>query len=235
MKKFIVALLLLGLLASGAMAANPGTAVTTYVLTDDGWSTPANTAYGLGARAFTVPTPSCGTKNMYDGHCCKEVWNIDISNTAVVTQWINYTFGASGWSWQVRKPGAYAADCMSFRIQSNADVNVSFKEFGDLAAVSGTQAIGSVPVAYSYTIGANESLPPSSSAAAWYTPAQLNALTFTLPYDQIKNGMNCKLWNRITIVEDTHSGTYSDTGTVTFTLTDVKDFIDATTGDFVSL
>ena len=78
----------------------------------------------------------------------------------------------------------------------------------------------------------NESLPPASSRDAWYTPEQLNQLKFTLPYEQISGGLDCKLWNRIEIKEDTHAGTYTNTGTVTFTLTDVKDFIDPVTGDF---
>lgn len=232
MKRFIVALLLLGLMASGVMAADPGREVTTYILSGNVWDTPAETAYGLGARAFTVPAASCGAEDMYDGHCCKEVWNIDICNTAVVTQWLNYTFGASGWSWQVRKPGEYAADCMSFVIQSNADVQVSFADFNDLVADGSSLAQGSIPVQYSYTLGSTALNPPAASEDAWYTPDELNALVFTLPYDQIKSELNCKLWNRIKIEPDTHSGTYSDTGTVTFTLTDVKDFIDPVTGDF---
>ncbi|HOQ24571.1 MAG TPA: hypothetical protein PLI94_07020 [Bacillota bacterium] len=230
MKKFIVALLLLGLFASCAMAATP---VTTYILTADGWKTPAAGTYGLGAQAFIVPAPGgCGYSSEYDGHCCKEVWNVDITNTAVVTQWLNYKFGGQGWSWQVRKPGEYAADCLSFFIQSNADVNVSFSGFDHLTAVAGTGAVDSVAVAYSYTLGRNESLPPASSRDAWYTPEQLNQLKFTLPYEQISGGLDCKLWNRIEIKEDTHAGTYTNTGTVTFTLTDVKDFIDPVTGDF---
>ena len=67
-----------------------------------------------------------------DGACNKLEWTIDIVNHASIAQWINWAFSDTRWDWQVRKPGTYAADCISFVIQSNNDVTMSFAGFEPL-------------------------------------------------------------------------------------------------------
>lgn len=220
MKKLLVFLLMLVLLitVSATGFASQYQNVTVWMLEGSKWSDPVD-CLGLHAKAFTS-RPEVGI-------CNKEAWKNTITNHVTVSQWINYCFSGTRWDWQIRKPGTFAADSITFHIQSNDDVNVDFEGFADLAPLSHADA-PPIPVWYTFA-DASIGKPPVDS---WVRAADLNSADFSLAYDKIKNGYYLKLWNKIQIDPSTRACDYRDDGTITLTLTDVKYFIDKKTGDY---
>lgn len=198
--------------------------VTVYMQDGSGWVTPpqGEPLPGLRAKAFT--------SNPQGGTCDKQVWETAFTNHVTVAQWIDYNFGGTRWDWQIRKPGTFAADCIEFSIQSNDDVNVSFCGFDNLAPLSHPDA-AKINVWYNYGPQGSPATdtPP---AAGWVAAPDLNGVSFTLPYDLIKNGFTKKLWNKIEILPTTRACDYENSGVITLTLTDIKYFINPETGDY---
>lgn len=220
MKKLLAVITMLVLLVtlSTAVFATGLQNVSVWMLEGNRWSDPVD-CLGLHAKAFTSAP--------YIGMCNKKVCTNTITNHCTVSQWISYAFTGTRWDWQIRKPGTFSANCISFVIQSNDDVNVAFDGFADLAPLVHTDA-PAIPVWYNYgNFGGGK--PPVDG---WIRATDLNDADFTFSYDQIKNGFTAKLWNKIQIDPTTRADDYEDSGTITITLTDVKYFIDPETGLF---
>lgn len=232
MKKLVVVLLMLVLLLtlSAVSFAEPEQnlnlplyqTATVWMLQGDNWATPPSSSLGLHAKAFTSLPVS--------GRCCKEYWCDTITNHATITQWINYGYSGTRWDWQIRKPGVFATDSIYLHIQSNDDVEVDFDGFADLAPMIHKEA-PAIPVWYCLT---NKGIanPP---ADGWYSAAKLNDFKLKLPYNDVKNGVDYKIWNKIVVDPTTQACDYCDEGTITLKLTDVKYFINKCDGEYNGL
>ncbi|MDI6871732.1 MAG: hypothetical protein QME79_10340 [Bacillota bacterium] len=224
MKKAIFGAILLACLLSVstvALAALPGQ-VTVYVPSENGWAALSKEDPASLARAFTsIPA--------LNRSCDKATWTETFTNHASVTQWLNYSFAGTRWDWQVRKPGIFAADCISFTIQSNDDVVVTFADFADLEPQV-HEGAAPIPVAYSFGDTVED-----ATANGWVPAAELNEKEITLPYEVVAGGVNYKLWNKIVVDQTTRACDYEDSGTITIALTDVKPFVDPADGEYWDL
>ena len=60
----------------------------------------------------------------------------------------------------------------------------------------------------------------------------INNYELFLPYDAIKLGKTYKFWTKIQVDPATHSCEYEDSGVITLTLSEIKPWISAKTGNF---
>lgn len=225
MKRIAVVTALVAVLALSTVTFASYTQVAVYMLggtsTSPTWTTPPVGSLGLYAKAFT--------SNPAQGSCNRAIWKENITNHVAVSQWIDYTFAGTRWDWLVRKPGTFAADCITFNIRSNDDVTVTFDGFSDLAPLLPTDN-SATPIRVWYSWGLQGiDAPPIDS---WLTPTELNEAGFQLDYETVSGGFTRRLWNKISIPENQRACEYQDSGTITLTLTDVKCFIDPETGLF---
>lgn len=187
-------------------------------------------AYGdsdpLNARAF-YSEPAAGA-------CNRRVWTFDITVEAQMAQWISWSIGGTKWTWFVRKPGRYFADCIEFSVKSNSDVRFTFSGFSDLTyASTGTSVNPTIPVWYNFGGIVTDVMPPNNPNP-WIPAAQLNEEVGELEDSQrLHDGWVTKLWNMIEVVECNSASTYRATGKVTITLMNQKPWIVPETGAYV--
>jgi hypothetical protein len=239
MKRFILIAMAIVLVGTAAVVlANPSwnpdtisasgyTLVTTSEYIDGSW-VPVD-KYNEARRAATYT--SLGAS----GSCDKLTWTATIENAASVAQWINWSFSDSRWDWQVRKPGTYAADCITFQLQSNNDVTMTFAGFEPLANVAGYSSL--IPAWYGF--GDAISDVESGVLGGWMAAKgtsqdadNINNLSLVFPYENIKNSRNYKFWTKIQVDPSTHSCEYYDSGVITLTLKEIKFWINSEDGNF---
>lgn len=224
-KSFLFALTLGALVIPGVvLAADPAPSADVYQQDTNGnWK--YVTMKEANARLFKE---SCGELS---GNCNKQTWTVQVTTKASVAQWINWRFSDNIWSWQVKKPGIYAGDCMKFWIQSNADVNVDFRDFENLR-YDDNNFDYSIPVWYGYT---ETGVKPPAEDSDWFTPDQLNNMDLKLSYADISGaaGKQYSLWNKIEIDPSTHACNYSASGFVDLKVSILKDFIDPNDGTWI--
>jgi len=179
------------------------------------------------ARAFySAPT---------GGSCNKAVWAFDIEVEAQIAQWISWSIGGTKWTWFVRKPGEYFADCIEFSVKSNSDVGFTFSGFHDLEYTLGATASVNpiIPVWYNFGSILTDVLPPNNPNP-WFPAEELNSVkTYIEDSEMLHNGWVTKLWTRIKVVECNSASTYRATGKVTITLLNQKPWIIPETGEYV--
>lgn len=153
-----------------------------------------------------------------EGECNKPQWDVTINTIAHVAQWVEFEFDNTTWEWYIRKPGDYFADCMKFYIRSNGDVVVTFNGFADLLHENGSNTLET----YYYATTGN--LPE-----AWVAAGELDS--YTLLTNDVIGGIEYTLWNRIVVEESSIVCSYKNSGIITITLDNQKDWID-TEGDW---
>jgi hypothetical protein len=138
------------------------------------------------------------------------------------------------WDWYVRKPGWYAADCISATIASNQNVLVNYEGFGDLVALDTAKAIDDTIEVWYAVWGAGA--PPPFTDPAWVRAESLN---FEAEWDtvfdspQLHNGVTFKLWNRIYVSDCNSACEYQNDAFISLYLCCQKPWIDRETGFFL--
>lgn len=161
-----------------------------------------------------------------NGSCNKKVWTFDITAEAQIAQWVNWNITGTKWTWFVRKPGEYFADCISFSISSNGDVAITFSDFGSPTYVSTQSSSVNPYIDVWYTFGPDTNIDAIFNGP-WYSPSELNASTAIIPDStSLHIGWSTKLWSRIKVVNCNSASTYRDTGTITLTLKNQKPWLD---------
>ena len=237
-KWFIAAATALSLfaLSLSAMAASPGATlppgaseVAVYYRDspDSEWlETKGDTAR---ARSWnSLPVNSSGYSN-------KQHHTITFINHASVAQWIDWTISGTRKDWRVRQPGEYASDSLTFTIKSNNDVAVDFEGFADLEyedpASAPADTFTTIPTWYSY--GADIA---DAEANGWIRAADLNDADFTFfNSNPLHYGLSYKLWSKILVRDSNNSSDYENQGTITLSLTNIKHWIDPSTGNFAAV
>lgn len=234
MKKLIIALLVVGLLPVVALAQPPGTEVDSWAYLEDAFgdwewvwqSSAANPNQQALARCF-VSFPE-------DGACNKD-FEIPFKIHASVAQWIEWTFSGTRWDWFVRKPGNYAADCLTFMIASNQEVTIDFHSFADLHA--------EVPkpgqdewIEIFYCFDPPGGVPPLKTDPIWIPADLMNDPAYWFYIEDspaLHEGVQFKFWNYIHVEPCNSACEYQNDAYVTLTLECQKDWIDTGTGFFI--
>ena len=167
---------------------------------------------------------------------CNKDWYIPVKSHASVAQWIAWSMTATRWDWFVRKPGCYAADCISGTIASNQNVLVNYEGFGDLIAEDPDKAIDdTIEVWYAvWALGT----PPPVLHNAWRRSYLLNdPAEWDTVFDSqaLHNGITFKLWNRICVSNCNSACEYQDHAYLSLRLLCQKPWIDRQTGFFMPL
>jgi len=166
------------------------------------------------------------------GYCNKN-WKIPVVIHASIAQWSKWSMTGTRWDWFVKKPGDYAADCISGTIASNQAILVDYHEFGDLYAQVPEATIDPwIEVWYAiWNLGA----PPAMTDPAWVRSTDLNLET---EWDKIPDsrelhsGITWKLWNRIHVENCNSACEYQDDAFISLVLLGQKPWIDTETGFF---
>jgi hypothetical protein len=174
----------------------------------------------------------CFSSFQRDSSCNKD-WFIPVKIHASVAQWIRWSMTGTRWDWYVRKPGHYAADCISGTIASNQNVLVNYEDFGDLIAEDTAKAIDdTIEVWYAvWAAGA----PPPIGDEAWRRSYMLNdPAEWDTVFDSqaLHNGITFKLWNRIYVSNCNSACEYQDHAYISLYLCCQKPWIDRETGFF---
>jgi len=148
------------------------------------------------------------------GSCNRGTWTVDFTNHASLAQWSTWSVTGTRWDWRVLKPGDYAANCMSFTIQSNSAVLIDYEGFGDLTSLTPGGVKQTIDTYYGYG--------PSIEAAidnGWVRSFDLNDSDDIIGDSAVlHSGWTTKLFTRIVVDVWNSSGEYEDTATVTLSL-----------------
>jgi len=159
------------------------------------------------------------------GSCNKRVWEIPITVEAQIAQWVEWSLTGTKWTWFVRKPGIYVANCITAVLRSNGNLGITFSGFDHLKYVQGNSVDDTIEVEYAF----GPQLPPQ----AWIPAPDLNNLQLVIEDSSVLHrGATYKLWNRIYVERCNSASTYRDSGTITLTLLNQKPWIDDE-GNFV--
>ncbi|ACM23628.1 hypothetical protein [Thermotoga neapolitana] len=155
------------------------------------------------------------------GNCNRHQWEIPMTLEVQVAQWVKWHLTGTKWTWFVRKPGTYVANCITAELHSNSDLEITFSGFDHLKYATGTSVNDTIEVEYAF--GPQLPIPEE----VWTPAPDLNNVTLLVPDSQIlHDGATYKLWNRIHVVRCNSASTYRDTGTITLTLKNQKPWID---------
>ncbi|KAF2960125.1 MULTISPECIES: hypothetical protein [unclassified Thermotoga] len=155
------------------------------------------------------------------GSCNRHVWEIPMTLEVQVAQWVKWSLTGTKWTWFVRKPGIYVANCITATLQSNSDLEIRFSGFDHLKYATGTSVDDTIEVDYAF--GPQLPIPED----IWTPAPNLNDVTLLVPDSQIlHNGATYKLWNRIHVERCNSASTYRDSGTIILTLKNQKPWID---------
>jgi hypothetical protein len=205
----------------------PGYAVEAFVCVDGQWvSQGVGNQMGLAQCWASLPADSA----------CNKDWRIDVKIHASIAQWIEWSMTGTRWDWFVRKPGMYAADCISGTIASNQNVLVDYHGFGDLIALEPDKAIDDTIEIWYAVWGLGT--PPPCDDAAWTRSYDMNEpAEWDTVFDSqaLHNGITWKLWNRIWVGRCNSACEYEDNAWISLQLLCQKPWIDRTTGYFVDI
>ncbi len=184
-----------------------------------GWVSMANDGVEANAWAFT----SDGIELQ---RCNKKDWTVEFTVHVSVAQWIEWRVNATKWKWYVRKPGEYAADCITLEVKSNGPVELRFT-MPEIKRLPNQEIPGVKEIIESW-YGVGMALPET-----WYQAPLDDELVYTFEdSDALHGGINTKLWNRIKVVECNSVCEYEAKGTLKLTLGIIKPWIDPETGFF---
>lgn len=207
-----------------AMAFLPGDAyeVQAWEYVDNTWV--PQTGVTANARCFA--------SGFSMGYCNKEKWEIPVVIHASVAQWLEYSMSGTRWDWKIRKPGTFAADCITASVASNNGISIAFEDFGPLVRDPQSGPGGTDPdeidIMYGYDTKGSD-----PAAINWISTETLNAQGCHIDdSDALHAGYSVKLWNKIVVERCDSSCEYEDTAKIVITLDNVKHWIDPATGFF---
>lgn len=235
MKKLLIAMIIVGLLPVAALAQPPLGAIEV-----DSWAYLADAAgvyewvpqSGPGA-----PNPEalarCFVSGQGDGYCNKD-WEIPFKVHASIAQWLEWNFNGTRWDWFVRKPGNYAANCLTWWLSSNQEVVMDFLGFGPLEAEDpkpGTDHF----IEVFYCFDPPGATPPLKTSDLWIPAPAMNdpANWHHIPDGpDLHEGWQVKIWNYIHVERCNSACEYQNDAFISLTLECQKDWIDRSDGFF---
>ena len=236
MKKLIIALMIIGLLPVAALAQTypyPGTEVDSWAYLPDAagnmewvWQS------GPGAPERTA-LARCFASIRGEGSCNKD-WEIPFKIHASIAQWLEWDFNGTRWDWFVRKPGNYAANCLTWWLSSNQDVVMDFKDFNDLHAEDPKPGQDEW-IEIFYCFDPPGALPPLKDDPLWIPAAAMNDPANWIRIEdspELHEGWFVKIWNYIHVERCNSACEYQNDCFISLTLECQKDWIDRSDGFF---
>ncbi len=231
MKKLLF-LLAIGALLTAPALAQPGTPppagayeVEMFYMHPDG--TPVD---GVGHLGELDQLARCFASMDQEGNCNKKFWRIPVIIHASVGQWIDWWMTGTRWDWYIKKPGCYAADCITAHIASNGDILVDYDGFGNLVNADGREIEISYAFGGSITDASNNGWVPGPAldddddlleeSTMWYNVGTIDEGNY------LHDGITWKLWNMICVVDCNTACEYEDEAEIILTLNQQKDWID---------
>lgn len=227
MKRIVFLAVVAVLIAVPALAQDPVQPVGPYevevfLLDDNGMYTGA-----AGQAGDPMALARCFASNEATGNCNKRYWYIPVTVHASVAQWINFSFTGTRWDWFVRKPGWYAANCITAKVASNGDILIDYEGFDDLVSLMGNPT--PIPIWYSFGASIQE-----AQDNGWVPGPLLNDDDDLLDESEywvdgrnfLHEGLTWKLWNRIHVVECNTACEYEDVALITLGLNQQKIWIE---------
>ena len=236
MKKLLIAMIIVGLLPVAALAQPPAGAVEV-----DSWAYLENAAgewewvwqSGPGA-ANQEALGRCFSSFKGDGFCNKN-WEIPFKVHASVAQWLEWDFTGTRWDWFVRKPGNYAANCLTWWLSSNQEVVMDFRNFGPLIAVDPKIPDQDMEIEIYYCFDPPGGLPPLKTSDLWIPAPAMNLeenwLHIYDSYD-LHYGWFVKIWNYIHVERCNSACEYENDSFISLTLECQKPWIETEFGFF---
>jgi hypothetical protein len=171
----------------------------------------------------------CFASNEAKGYCNKKYWHIPVTVHASVATWIDFTMTGTRWDWFVRKPGYYAANCITAKVASNGDVMIDYDGFDDLLNLANPTTVTPIPIWYSFGGSITE-----AQAHGWIPATALNSHDDLLvensywvgPRNLLHEGLTWKLFNRIHVVKCNTSCEYEDVASITLIAQSQKPWIE---------
>ncbi len=157
------------------------------------------------------------------GNCNRENYSLEFTNHASMAQWCDLDVTESRYDWRILKPGTYAADCITIKIKSNNDVQLTYSGFGDLQYQEPGAGVKQTIDTY-YAVA--QSIPDATSAD-WKRASTLNGAKLLLDSQKLHDGYNMKLYNMIFVENCNSSCEYENVGTVDIKLMNIKRWVDA--------
>jgi hypothetical protein len=209
----------------------PGYPVEAFNLVDSVW---VSLATADGNIAHPAAKAQCWASFPADSSCNKD-WEISVKIHASIAQWCSWKMTGTRWDWFVKKPGDYAADCISGTIASNQNILVDYHGFGDLIALDTAKAVDDTIEVYYAIWGTG--MPPGITNTAWVHSYDLNnEAEWDTVFDSeaLHNGLTWKLWNRIRVSTCNSACEYQDDAFISLKLLCQKPWIDRETGFFTN-
>ena len=235
MKKLLIAMIIVGLLPVAALAQPPAGAIEV-----DSWAYLANAAgvmewvwqSGPGAPDRQA-LARCFASRQGEGYCNKD-WDIPFTVHASIAQWLEWDFNGTRWDWFVRKPGNYAANCLTWWLASNQDVMMDFRDFGPLVALEPKPGQDE-EIEIFYCFDPPGALPPLKADPLWIAAPDMNLEEnwhlIEDSYD-LHFGWQIKIWNYIHVEECNSACEYENNCFISLTLECQKPWIDRSDGFF---
>jgi hypothetical protein len=133
-------------------------------------------------------------------------------------QWVSFRFSYTKWSWQIRKPGAYAGKVVEGFVESNGVVIVDFSGFGNL----GLQSVPYHTADNFYAVAH-----PSAGIGdlMWITPTELNVNDLRVGDTDPAWGI-WALWHRVEVTESSSANDIDGGGTISIKLQNSFPFVE---------
>ena len=224
MKKFLLVLIMAAFFVAGTAVAEPPAESSVKYLDSLGvWQDNPAEYEDRDARLWRMG-------DEFSGNCNKKYWSHDVSVTASIAQWIDFSLSYTQFDWYIRKPGTYAGNCIAAWIASNSDILIDYDGFDSLMPA----IVGNNPIPVWYSFETDGGWPEVN--AGWVEATDLNDDDDTiLDCTLLHYGIVWKLWNKIKVVECNSACEYSDYATITITLNNQKDWIVWDTGEWGQL
>jgi|LSQX01.1.fsa_nt_gb hypothetical protein len=204
----------------GDLLPDGSTPPGTYELRDGAWI-PA---------VYAIAWNSGGADS--DGISNKPVFTFEITNHVSVAQWINWSISGTRKDWRVLRPGTYASDSVTARIQSNNDVVIEFYA-EDPEYLSDGGVTRTIPKWFGYS--ETDQIDEVDNRGWWRGSdfSSDNPLVIRVRDSAgLHSGLTYKIWEKIEVLPSHSSSDYEGKGYVTIYLTNVKHWVDPDTGDF---
>lgn len=185
----------------------------------------------------------CFASNEAKGNCNKKNWLIPVTVHASVAQWIDFSMSGTRWDWFVRKPGYYAANCITAKVASNGNVAIDYSGFDSLRSL--TYPTGpNTPIGIDYSFGGSI----TEAVANGWVPAPLlnndddllveNDYWYTNPVgggtggNRLHESLTWKLFNRIHVVRCNTACEYQNVALITLVEAGQKPWIEPELGGY---
>jgi hypothetical protein len=222
MKRILVILAVTAFFAAPALSQGVPPAVGSYEV--EAWV--CDTIAGT----FTPIVPDrmalarCWASGDAEGDCNKRFWTINVFIHASVAQWIDWEITGTRWDWYVRKPGCYAANCITANVKSNGDVGINYDGFEDLKALIPNMHNEYIKIWYGFgtAIGLVQFIP---ALLLNDDDDILDETELNQPGHNLHEGITWKLWNKICVDNCNTACEYTDEATLTLVLLEQKPWI----------